>query len=719
LCPVLSGRCVVRGAFLSCFGLSSKIDIKASPRYLRAVVNWCDGQKSLEDLSDLARLKFGDSNFLGFLEKLLDIGVLIDANLSLVAAYDAAQAPARLGKYSTKSKWEGARFNLAQHASQGDILVHRPDEVKVTILAKRRRSAEIFGEPAISEQELSNLLESLYSFANLTNVNETSSRVVASAGRFYPLRFYLVLLREVGVYKCGVYYIYYGYDLRVYLRPIDSDQIQLYRAVIQPYHLLNASGAIVSAADIRASSIKYRNKGLHYAVLEAGSAMQNGALAATEISLGWRLIGGFYAGKLQNICGNTHHKPLAMAVFGSQATELKNPECPELVIDWADNLSSAGLNIARATFTDEELKDMVGWGRSHNPREACAMAISEAVERYSYKRCLAKCNLSTASQLTKYLNPDDVVKYSFEQYQSPHLGVSPFSVDKEILWTTCKLYGSNQIFNVPVELVYGNSALPDNYRKNPLARMSSSGCASDVDIDIAIQRAAYELIERDAFVRHWLAQVGGQSILVESLPSSLLLRIKFLTEQGCAVSVQALTRGIGPVILVMIVSHKHGFCVLGSATGQDAESSIDQAFKEAEVLANVRLLVNTQREKSKIHFLDVITTKDHTDLFAQRRFFKKSLVLLPSNTDATTVEALNFKWPKCITSRLNNSDKARKLYWSDLTVDAAPKSLDGGKINTVRALIPGTIPVAFGYGRIPLGMGVKVLKGGLFPHPMS
>jgi ribosomal protein S12 methylthiotransferase accessory factor len=267
---------------------------------------------------------------------------------------------------------------------------------------------------------------------------------------------------------------------------------------------------------------------------------------------------------------------------------------------------------------------------------------------------------------------------------------------------------------LPADCVHAACALPER-EDLPLARPTSSGCAADADLESAIERATYELIERDAFARHWLAQAAADRIAPETLPAHIRERIGALAAQGCDTSVLCMTKGLGPAILVLVRHTGRGFACAGSACGPDLASSIEHAFIEAEFAAIARCAASARPKALAPR--QATTPEDHANLYARRAHFRRADVLL-GPADAS-VAADDIPWPTSLEQRLGNGADARPVYWVELTGKGAPRQLDGRPIRTVRVLVPGCIPLAFGYGSLPEAMVAhRVGAAARFPHPL-
>ena len=222
---------------------------------------------------------------------------------------------------------------------------------------------------------------------------------------------------------------------------------------------------------------------------------------------------------------------------------------------------------------------------------------------------------------------------------------------------------------------------------------------------------AFEVIERDALARHWLAQAPGTTVLRSSWPSDISGRIARLEGWGCQVSIQVLDQKLGPVVLVVIESEARGFSAVGTACGRDAFSSLERGLAEAEVVAAVRL---RQVQPPKVNARDVRKPMEHSDLHSQRRHCRRARALT-HNGRQEAWSSTERRWPRDLERRLNAQD----LLWVDLTPFDAPLGPESQELHTVRVLIPGTVPIAFGYDAIPRGAFGAVTPAARFPHPMA
>jgi ribosomal protein S12 methylthiotransferase accessory factor len=200
-----------------------------------------------------------------------------------------------------------------------------------------------------------------------------------------------------------------------------------------------------------------------------------------------------------------------------------------------------------------------------------------------------------------------------------------------------------------------------------------------------------------------------------SLPFRLAGRMSALASLGCETCVVGTTLGLGPTILVLIRNERLGFACLGCASDASAASATERAFIEAEFAALARChgaRTPTMRPR------DVCLPEHHASVFAQRAFFRRADVLVARDQRPIPVERLD--WPGSLEERLQGRGWRVPAYWVELPATASPRQLDGRPLRTVRALIPGCIPLAFGYGALPERMVAhRIPARARFPHPLA
>ena len=708
ICPVLAGPGMLRGRTLTLRTPAALREVTAPARYLRPLHAWCDGQHTLAEIQAKARRAWGEAGarrWMTFVDDLLAAGMLVDAARLLPAASAYARHPSPWGYALPRARWPEIAHALAAQTPMGEPLDASAAAATVPVLsallAHRRSSRGFDVEGSVDSRPVTALC-----WALAGRVGEDKRRTHPSAGGLYPLRVRVVVLRAFDEWSEGVHAV--GLDaqgllVRQALAPLSP---QWMRAFIQPHRLTGAAGVIVLSADLGPPSMKYRNRSYPYALIETGTALQNGALACAETGLGFHVFGGYDDQVLGEQCGlHAGEQIMASALFGPSGATA--PAGLAFDFRWATSNSALPFHVARIELAVPDGGGVSGWGRDADPGLAAARALGEAVERLGWRRP-ARLREATARDLGPLLLPDTLVAYSRGQHASAGFPFERFDADRRRLWTTVARAGDDAVHWVPAEFVFHADALPPSPTGGWLTRSNSSGCASHPDPMQARASALFELVERDAFMRHWLAQRPARPLALADWPEALVRRARRLATDGCAASVGVL-EGEWPVWLVGVRCDGQGFFCVGAATGCDPAAALLRAFDEAETGARARL----GAPAPTVSATQVLRARDHADLFAQRRHYRRANVLF---ADGAPFDDWN-AWPTSFGQVLERlAARGRKAFFAELTPSDAPPGFDGRPLHAVRALVPGLVPIVFGRAPPPLGM-LRSAPGGRFPHP--
>jgi ribosomal protein S12 methylthiotransferase accessory factor len=711
ICPVLATGVMVRGRQLKARLHGQEQVVQAPPRFLQRLYDWCDGSRSLADIRQLANAPGYGGSFIRFVDALLDAGVLFDAARMLIEASQVARYPSWMGQAAPPEIWHQLVAGpMAAEPVWPDPVqaLPAPQESALLRLVNQRRSATAFGDAPVRIEPLTGVLQAMYG-ANA----DGSHRAIASAGGFYPLQITLCLMKAVGDRPPGIYRVHYARS-QVGLERIDAPGGFLPRAFIQPLRLQGAAFILVASCDLQPGSLKYRNRFLQYAFIEAGAAMNNAALACAEAGLGLRMLGGFDEALLTQMLSLGSRTPLLTCVGGSLPADGTSTR-QIAKASWSHGLPDDSFHAASACVRDADGEwGKPCWGRDLDPRLALDKAVAEAVERQAYRRRSACIEASTHALDRPWLHPDQFVAYSPAQHRQPGFPFKRFHEDEPRLWTECRNLITDEPVLVLADLVFHRSTFDADYAARLVTHASSSGCASHRSRDQAVSAAVCELIERDAFSRHWLSQRAGTAVSLKTLPPRITALTEELADQQVEVQAQRLDASWMPVWFVWMQSVHAGFTCVAAATGFEPEAALQSAFFEAYTAAQVRL---ASRTRPKMAPRGVRTPRDHADLHAQRRYFRRADALRGGQPAVDFGKAVS-GWPQSFdVFRAGLAAHGRNIVVADLSQPNAPATWDGTPIVSVRALAPGLIPLGFGAGRMPLGMGAELASGSAFPHP--
>lgn len=357
-----------------------------------------------------------------------------------------------------------------------------------------------------------------------------------------------------------------------------------------------------------------------------------------------------------------------------------------------------------------------GWGRDEDPLLAQTKALAEAVERHAFT-ALPPCAVrARGADLPSAIDPGLLVRYADRQYADAGFPFVRYDASQERWWIPALVLHDGRTRHVLADFVCRPRAFDAGYRQRLVTQASSSGCASGGRVEDAILRATFELVERDAFMRHWFAQLPGDMLAPASLPVWCAARLQELRSAGCAAGVQCLTLGVQPTFLAWAQHERLHFTCVGAAAGPDAEEALRSAVAEMETAAWRQLLAPTPAAMAPD---DVQLPVDHAALYATPKYFRRADAVLraPAGTVRFADAAL-----ACAPSASHLQEllhrRGHPACWIDLSVPQACNALDGSPLYTVRAVAPGLVPIGFGQARQPLGM-LPVAPGGDVLHPFS
>jgi ribosomal protein S12 methylthiotransferase accessory factor len=206
--------------------------------------------------------------------------------------------------------------------------------------------------------------------------------------------------------------------------------------------------------------------------------------------------------------------------------------------------ASAGMASFTAGKFDPRSIGQIGSGKGLDEVSAHISAIGEAIERYSAARFnLGDMHYANISELRgDYIDPDKLVLYSKKQYSTPHFPFSPWRAKQKIHWAKGHWLGLNKPVWVPALVSYFNFSTPF---EEQFSQVSSNGLAAGQNNEDAAIRATYELIERDAMMLTWYAQLPCQRISLESqYHGKMRLLIDDLSARGIQLELYLLDVGI-------------------------------------------------------------------------------------------------------------------------------------------------------------------------------
>jgi len=237
---------------------------------------------------------------------------------------------------------------------------------------------------------------------------------------------------------------------------------------------------------------------------------------------------------------------------------------------------------------------------------------------------------------------------------------------------------------------------PFSHTTKPYTFANSSGSAAHRTKPMAEDSALAEMVERDAFMVHWLLRKSPHPIEPRSLPAELERVVRECRQRGWEVKLFDMTIETGVVILVF-GSHRdvsRGWILSSACSWCDPLAAARHALDEAKLSVLVRRTDATQK---RIAPRDVRSILDHEHLYYSSAAQKKAAFLFEGS-------------PVRFTDLVPKGDAASLRRGLPLSTES-PISVDltdqlpfAPPYAAVKVIVPGLIPLPFGYCREPFGM---------------
>jgi len=349
--------------------------------------------------------------------------------------------------------------------------------------------------------------------------------------------------------------------------------------------------------------------------------------------------------------------------------------------------------VARLGRSAEQVE---GFGCASTVAAAREFAIMECLERYAqFQRTPPQLRRASGALLGEaVLPPESLGLYAQDQYGDPDFPFARYSPEATLDWVEVIDAASRQRYHVPAEFVYPRAAAG----RKPLAAETSSGTAAHYSHDAALMGAVCELIERDSLLMFWHRQPETIALNIESsLSPEAAEDLENVRKMGYLTVVCCLQYDL-PLPSVLALALRDNRFAWGAGCHPHLKDAVEHAVCELGRL--VRWHVLESGGVRPWHYLSQVKKPgDHYALYDGGPFHS-----ILRHTLAHTVRpglplppALPFETLADIVRSLES--KRFRVYECDLT----PAEIRSFGVVIERALVPGLIPLNFGYNTIRLG----------------
>jgi len=338
--------------------------------------------------------------------------------------------------------------------------------------------------------------------------------------------------------------------------------------------------------------------------------------------------------------------------------------------------------------------------------EAIAATLGEGIERYAGAACLQETgDLVWApwnSLRDAAVDPRRFALYAPEQYTS-RWPFSPATVDQPMRWALGYSLTRKCEVLVPAQFAY----LP--YQGAPgepiLAMHTSTGTACGETFHQAVLSGLCEVIERDAFMMHWLGRLPAPKVDITADPDLVGEVKRRYDRPGIRYHLLDFTTDIGvPTYFCAVVEEgsQNTALAVGAATRTTGTAAARKALMESvQTRVWLRQMAKSEGLRRFDSFSDVHSFEDHVNLWGSHEMLPHADFLLNSER----------------TSPLRNqcpvSDPPGQVDWvvdrlsqrglEAIIVDITPSDIRSLGLTVVRAIVPGAIPLSADHRFEPLG----------------
>jgi ribosomal protein S12 methylthiotransferase accessory factor len=380
-------------------------------------------------------------------------------------------------------------------------------------------------------------------------------------------------------------------------------------------------------------------------------------------------------------------------------------------------------------------------GRTHSYAESELTAIMEGLERYCGMGPRGKRTVirdSYRNLADQALDPVTVGLYAPEQYERPNFPFKPFDPDLTIDWVWGYSFLHERPVLVPQLLAYYSSSCGPGF-----VYETSNGCALGGSLEEAIFYGIMEVVERDSFLLTWYAQLP----LPRLDPSSAgdqeleLMADRLKTVAGFDLFLYNATMENGiPSVWALAKNRKPKGVNLICAAGAHPDP-VRAAKSAVHELSGMMLTLDEKFEANREEYVRMFHDpslvrgmEDHSMLYGLPEAQERLQFLLEENRPLRTFAEEFMRTPAHpdLTDDLKDIVQVfRRLNLDVIVVNQTTPELARNELHCVKVLIPGMLPMTFGYHltrltglervlTVPAELGYAkrpLLREELNPHP--
>jgi len=415
------------------------------------------------------------------------------------------------------------------------------------------------------------------------------------------------------------------------------------------------------------------------------------------------------------------NKLLELATINTPALRLVSKLIKdEIVTSWkfvkrvpdAPYVAQCTLTLGKVTLPSGTIKSIQGAvcsGLGATLNEAILPALGEVLERHALCTWSEKdLVVGTQSEVRRAVP----VKYfwCYGELELSNLKEVDSAAEPIFRWVSATTLSEGQKVNIPAQTVYLNFLV--DYKDEPnLGSSTTNGAAAATTFRDASVRGINELVERDAFLLHWLHKHVPIRLDLSTVQDSALGKIINELEQwGIEICVLDITTDLGVPTLCAVLhdpSSQNPISV-GAATGFDIKLVLHKVLYDMVRWTHNRSPIN--KHSSEIH-RPITEIKNMED----RRFYWQvkggwdEISWLTSGANTTLGDLINkYRVASRCQTRESQFEYYQKVFkekqYECYLVDVTSAQAKSSGLRIVKAVAPDLIPIYFNESRKPLGI---------------
>jgi ribosomal protein S12 methylthiotransferase accessory factor len=427
---------------------------------------------------------------------------------------------------------------------------------------------------------------------------------------------------------------------------------------------------------------------------------------------------------------------------GPISTLMKSPEASMTLVN------------ARIGISDGERQaqpPMSSTGRTFSYEQSQLTAITEALERYGGQRPKGKRTGVRASyrQLgDQALDPTTLGLHTAEEYALPGYRYVPYHHDLVCRWVWGYSFQRQSPILIPEHVVYYGLRHDAENANALFVQETSNGCAIGNCLEEAIFHGILEVVERDAFLMAWYAQLSLPRLdplsARDPLVGLLIENIERTTGYTILVFNSTLDHAV-PCCCVMAVDEQErdGMPKMMCAAGSHPHPEHAVINALLELASMVRRDPHDWFQEKRTHALEMLVDpmavrgiEDHSLLYFLPEAFERLSFLFHSQQQDTFQQAFDNFYHKPVSMDLRDDlstliDYYLRLGIDIITVDQTATEHALQNFCCVKVIMPGMLPMTFGHRyrrnsdfqrlyQVPYQLGYRIrplTDAELNPHP--